>query len=52
VAEGDDHFVAALAQADVPATINAYGPGTHSWAYWDRELQASLPMLLGAIGAE
>jgi len=29
---------------------NFYGPGTHAWAYWQRELHASLPMLLGALG--
>lgn len=28
---------------------NFYGPGTHGWDYWERELHASLPMLLGAI---
>ena len=28
---------------------NLYGPGTHRWAYWERELHASLPMLLGAL---
>jgi S-formylglutathione hydrolase FrmB len=30
-------------------TTNFYGPGTHSWPYWERELHASLPMLLGAL---
>jgi len=50
VGAGDDHFVAALDEAGVAATVNAYGPGTHSWPYWDRELHASLPMLLEALG--
>lgn len=49
VGAGDDHFVAALSAAGIPATINAYGPGTHSWPYWDRELEASLPLLLEAV---
>ncbi len=26
-----------------------YGPGTHSWPYWQRELHRSLPLLLGAM---
>jgi diacylglycerol O-acyltransferase / trehalose O-mycolyltransferase len=26
-----------------------YGPGTHSWPYWERELHRSLPMLLDAL---
>ncbi|ANJ10411.1 MULTISPECIES: alpha/beta hydrolase [Streptomyces] len=30
-------------------TTNFYGPGTHGWAYWERELHASLPMLLKAL---
>ncbi|WP_338693110.1 alpha/beta hydrolase family protein [Streptomyces sp. Q6] len=30
-------------------TTHFYGPGTHTWAYWQRELHASLPMLLGAL---
>ena len=27
-----------------------YGPGTHAWPYWQRELHRSLPLLLGAMG--
>ncbi|WP_432103097.1 alpha/beta hydrolase [Streptomyces sp. bgisy091] len=30
-------------------TTHFYGPGTHAWAYWERELHASLPMLLSAL---
>ncbi len=30
-------------------TTNFYGPGTHAWPYWQRELHASLPMLLSAL---
>ncbi|MDQ0384239.1 S-formylglutathione hydrolase FrmB [Streptomyces sp. DSM 42143] len=30
-------------------TTHFYGAGTHTWAYWERELHASLPMLLGAL---
>ncbi|MEY9484958.1 diacylglycerol O-acyltransferase/trehalose O-mycolyltransferase [Streptomyces calvus] len=33
-------------------TTHFYGPGTHTWAYWQRELHASLPMLLGALGTD
>jgi diacylglycerol O-acyltransferase/trehalose O-mycolyltransferase len=51
VGVGNDAFVAALEEAGIPATVNAYGPGTHSWPYWERELHASLPILLQAIGA-
>ena len=48
--EGNVRFVDALEQEGIPATVNDYGPGTHSWPYWDRELLASLPLLLGALG--
>ncbi|MFD3824914.1 alpha/beta hydrolase [Streptomyces sp. NPDC058625] len=30
-------------------TTHFYGPGTHGWAYGERELHASLPMLLDAL---
>lgn len=33
-------------------TTNFYGAGTHTWRYWERELHASLPMLLGALGVK
>jgi diacylglycerol O-acyltransferase / trehalose O-mycolyltransferase len=33
-------------------TTNFYGPGTHGWAYWQRELHASLPILLDALGVD
>jgi diacylglycerol O-acyltransferase / trehalose O-mycolyltransferase len=29
-----------------------YGPGTHSWPYWQRELHRALPMLLKAMGVQ
>lgn len=29
---------------------NFYGPGTHTWPYWERELKRSLPLLLAAMG--
>jgi diacylglycerol O-acyltransferase / trehalose O-mycolyltransferase / mycolyltransferase Ag85 len=52
VGAGDHNFVRRLRLAGLPATIDAYGPGTHSWAYWDRELRDSLPLLLAAITAQ
>jgi S-formylglutathione hydrolase FrmB len=44
-------FVAALKQANVPVTTDFYGPGTHSWSYWQADLHASFPMLMKAIAA-
>jgi diacylglycerol O-acyltransferase / trehalose O-mycolyltransferase len=51
VGEGDEHFLGALDAAGIPATTDAYGAGTHSWNYWDRELRNSLPLLMDAVGA-
>jgi S-formylglutathione hydrolase FrmB len=47
---GGDLFVAELRKAGIPATVDAYGDGTNSWEYWDRELRVSLPMLVEAMG--
>ncbi|MFB9239954.1 alpha/beta hydrolase [Plantactinospora siamensis] len=45
-------FVAQLRERGVRVRTDFYGPGTHSWPYWQRELHRSLPMLLHAIGAD
>ncbi|MEU2852825.1 alpha/beta hydrolase [Streptomyces syringium] len=41
---------AELARLGVPATVCA-STGGHTWRYWERELVASFPMLMKAIGA-
>ena len=43
-------LLARLRQLRIPVTTDFYGPGTHSWPYWERELHRSLPILLGALG--
>jgi diacylglycerol O-acyltransferase / trehalose O-mycolyltransferase len=48
----NDRLVARLEELGIPATVDAYGPGTHSWPYWERSLHASLPVLLGALDKE
>jgi S-formylglutathione hydrolase FrmB len=30
----------------IPAYFNAYGPGTHTWAYWKRDLQWSIDKVM------
>ncbi|SDY68929.1 S-formylglutathione hydrolase FrmB [Micromonospora pattaloongensis] len=42
-------FADRLEQLGVDVTTNFYGPGTHSWPYWQRELHRALPMLLDAL---
>jgi S-formylglutathione hydrolase FrmB len=43
-------FVQRLAALKIPVTVDAYGNGTHSYAYFGRELQRSLPLILKALG--
>lgn len=38
-----------LAALHIPATVDFYGPGSHSWPYWQRDLHTALPMLLNAL---
>jgi S-formylglutathione hydrolase FrmB len=49
IADQNRAFVAALAKNKIPATIDAYGPGSHDWPYWERALHDSLPLLLKAL---
>ena len=43
-------FVKRLGELGIPATVDDYGPGTHTWPYFERELHRSLPLLLQALG--
>jgi diacylglycerol O-acyltransferase/trehalose O-mycolyltransferase len=45
-------LLARLRELRIPVTTDFYGPGTHTWPYWERELHRSLPMLLSALGRE
>jgi S-formylglutathione hydrolase FrmB len=45
-------FVERLRQLGIPVRSDDYGPGTHDWPYWQRELHRSLPMLLDALHRE
>jgi S-formylglutathione hydrolase FrmB len=50
LATQNEALVARLNELGIPVTVHAYGDGTHVWPYWERELHASLPMLLAALG--
>ncbi len=39
----------ALANSHVPAVVDDYGGGTHTWPYWQRELHKAMPMLMAAL---
>ena len=43
-------FVARLEELGIAATVDAYGPGTHAWAYWERGLHEAMPLMLEALG--
>jgi diacylglycerol O-acyltransferase / trehalose O-mycolyltransferase len=35
----------------IPAQLDFYGPGTHNWPYWQRDLHHAWPLLEHALGA-
>ena len=43
-------FVKRLGELEIPVTAYAYGNGTHGAAYFSRDLQQSLPLILKALG--
>ncbi|MEW2353836.1 alpha/beta hydrolase family protein [Spirillospora sp. NPDC029432] len=44
-------FVERAGELGLTVTANLYGPGTHTWPYWERELHRAFPMLMRSIGA-
>ncbi|MFI7114893.1 alpha/beta hydrolase [Amycolatopsis sp. NPDC049868] len=44
-------FVQRLREVGATVTADLYGPGTHSWPWWQRDLHRSLPLLANAIGS-
>ena len=47
----NQEFVARANQLDIDVTADFYGPGTHTWPYWQRQLHVAFPLLMRAIGA-
>ncbi|WP_409494456.1 alpha/beta hydrolase [Amycolatopsis sp. cmx-11-12] len=43
-------FTDRLKLKGIPATVDYYGDGTHSWPYWQRALRDSWPLLAGGLG--
>jgi S-formylglutathione hydrolase FrmB len=46
----NQRFVQRLAQVQIPATVDAYGPDTYGWPYWQRDLHRSLRLLRESVG--
>jgi diacylglycerol O-acyltransferase / trehalose O-mycolyltransferase len=42
-------FVERLRQLGIPVQSDDYGPGSHDWPYWQRELHRSLPLLIDGL---
>jgi diacylglycerol O-acyltransferase / trehalose O-mycolyltransferase len=43
-------FAERLRALKIPAQFDFYGPGTHSWPYWQRDLHHAWPLLQHALG--
>jgi S-formylglutathione hydrolase FrmB len=43
-------FVQKLQELGIESTIDDYGPGTHTWPYFERALHRSSQQLLEAMG--
>nr|WP_042182261.1 alpha/beta hydrolase family protein [Kibdelosporangium sp. MJ126-NF4] len=43
-------FTDKLRANGIPVTADYYGPGTHSWPYWERALKQSWPVLASGMG--
>jgi diacylglycerol O-acyltransferase / trehalose O-mycolyltransferase / mycolyltransferase Ag85 len=43
-------FVKRLGALKIPVTVYAYGNGTHSAPYWQRDFERSFPLILKALG--
>jgi diacylglycerol O-acyltransferase / trehalose O-mycolyltransferase len=40
-----------LAALGIPHIWNDYGPGTHSWPYWQRDLAEAMPSMMRSFGS-
>src|SRR5262249_33137515 len=49
LAAGNVDFVRRLNELGIPAEVDAYGPGTHTWPYWQRELHRALPGIMRTL---
>ena len=49
VAGMDEVFVSRLEELGIPATVDAYGPGTHMWPYFERDLHVALPQMMETL---
>jgi diacylglycerol O-acyltransferase/trehalose O-mycolyltransferase len=46
----NEAFASRLRELGIDAQIDLYGPGTHNWVYWQRELHKAWPMIIASLG--
>ena len=44
-------FVQQLHKVGANVTVDLYGPGTHNWVYWGRELHRAWPVLTDKLAS-
>jgi diacylglycerol O-acyltransferase / trehalose O-mycolyltransferase len=49
LAPGSAAFVRRLGELGIPAQVDAYGPGSHAWPYWQWELHRALPGIMRTL---
>jgi diacylglycerol O-acyltransferase / trehalose O-mycolyltransferase len=47
----NEALAARLTELKIPFQLDDYGPGTHTWPYWEREFHRAWPMLRAALTA-
>jgi diacylglycerol O-acyltransferase / trehalose O-mycolyltransferase / mycolyltransferase Ag85 len=50
LASENQALAARLRALNIPAHYDFYGPGTHNWPYWQRDLHRAWPLLRQALG--
>ncbi len=45
-------FARRIQQLGLDAQIDLYGPGTHNWVYWQRELHRAWPLISEGLGLQ
>ena len=52
IGQTNEQFIAKLNQLRIPATVDLYGNGWHSWCNWKPQLAKAWPIVMRSIGAK
>jgi S-formylglutathione hydrolase FrmB len=50
IGQENEAFVERLRKLRLDAQVELYGPGTHNWVYWQRELDHAWPLITEGLG--